>query len=159
MLTSDRILASFLIVFSALWCWWVVRSIPFIDDGSGLGSRGFPLGLGMLLGVLGLLLMLGSVRPGPVDEGDEYEPPRGTEIWAVTVTVLLLAGYAVLLFKTGFLIATAVIVAVALGPVLGVWRPVLMAGMSLGISLGVYLILHKLLGVYLPYGSWTNLAF
>ena len=51
------------------------------------------------------------------------------------------------------MIATALVVATAVGPVLGIWRPKLIFGMSLGLSLGIYLVFGKLLGVYLPYGK------
>jgi len=158
---SDRLLALILILVSALWCWGVVETIPGIDDGSRLGARGFPLGLGILLGFLGAILLVRTFLPAamtePVETGEET--PRRTELWAVAASVGLLVLYAALLQYTGFLIATFVTTAIAVGPVLRVWRPGLIAGMALGLSLGIYLIFGKLLGVYLPYGSWINLAF
>ena len=81
------------------------------------------------------------------------------ELGPVLAAAGLLAGYAVLLEQTGFLLATAAATAIAVGPILKIWRWRLIAGMSLGLSLGVYLILGKALGVYLPYGKLVNLAF
>ncbi|WP_108880503.1 tripartite tricarboxylate transporter TctB family protein [Anderseniella sp. Alg231-50] len=160
---SDIILSTILLVVSALWCWGVVTTIPGAEDGSRLGARGFPLGLGLLLGGLSLVILLQSLRPVSAETaGDEAEPSdisSGVEVWAITATVGLLVGYAVLLEYTGFMIATALVVAAAVGPVLGIWRPRLIAGMSVGLSLGIYLVFGKLLGVYLPYGKLINLAF
>jgi putative tricarboxylic transport membrane protein len=158
---SDRLLGLVLVALSSLWCWGVIISIPGIEDGSRLGARGFPLGLGVLLGLLGLLVFVRTLTPASQGAGvrPARETPPRTEIWAVGTTVALLFFYAVLLEYTGFVIATAVITALAVGPVLGVWRPRLIAGMSLGMALGIYLIFGKFLGVYLPYGKIVNLAF
>ncbi|NNJ75746.1 MAG: tripartite tricarboxylate transporter TctB family protein [Anderseniella sp.] len=159
----DIILSTILLVVSALWCWGVLATIPGAEDGSRLGARGFPLGLGLLLGGLSLIVLLQSLRPGPVETtSDEAATPdisRGAEVWAIAATVGLLVGYAALLEYIGFMIATALVVAAAVGPVLGIWRPKLILGMSVGLSLGIYLIFGKLLGVYLPYGKLINLAF
>jgi hypothetical protein len=158
---SDRLLGLILILVSALWCWGVVQTIPGIDDGSRLGARGFPLGLGLLLGGLGLIVLVQTIpgREDPEPETDAPAVPRKIEIWAVCVTVGLLAGYAALLEYTGFLIATFLITLIAVGPALRVWRPGLIAGMALGLSVGIYLVFGKLLGVYLPHGSLTDLSF
>ena len=159
----DIILSTILLVVSALWCWGVVATIPGAEDGSRLGARGFPLGLGLLLGGLSLIVLLQSLRPVAVETSDENTAPsgtsRGVEIWAIAATVGLLVAYAALLEYTGFMIATALVVVTAVGPVLGIWRPKLILGMSLGLSLGIYLVFGKLLGVYLPYGKLINLAF
>ncbi len=159
----DIILSTILLVVSALWCWGVVATIPGAEDGSRLGARGFPLGLGLLLGGLSLIVLLQSLRPAAVEASDEEAAAagtaRGVEVWAIAATVGLLVAYAVLLEYTGFMIATALVVATAVGPVLGIWRPKLILGMSLGLSLGIYLVFGKLLGVYLPYGKLINLAF
>lgn len=159
----DIILSTILLVVSALWCWGVVATIPGAEDASRLGARGFPLGLGLLLGGLSLIILLQSLKPGTVERsGEETETvdiSRRVEVWAIAATVGLLVGYAALLEYTGFMIATALVVATAVGPVLGIWRPKLILGMSVGLSLGIYLVFGKLLGVYLPYGKLINLAF
>ncbi len=143
-------------VFGAgLWCWGVVVSIPSTGDEARLGARGFPMAMGLLLGALGIVLVLQAlVRPSSVPEMGSLKG----EFRTVACTVGLLVGYAVLLEYTGFLIATIVTVAVAVGPVLGIWRWLLITGMSGGLGFGIYLILGKLLGVYLPSGKIVNLA-
>lgn len=148
---------------AALWCLGVVTTIPALDDGSRLGARGFPLGLGTLLGILGLIVFALSFRARQTgeEEDPDMEPavPFRTELWAVSATVILMTAYGALLEYTGFLVATVVTTAVGIGPVLGIWRPRLIAALSLGMALGIYLILGKMMGVYLPYGRWINLSF
>jgi putative tricarboxylic transport membrane protein len=160
---TDLLLGAILVVVASLWCIGVVATIPALDDGSRLGARGFPLALGILLGCLGLIVFV----KGFVSERHDINAsatkqtatPFGVEVWAILATVSLLAGYSLLMEYAGFIIATLLIVAVAIGPVLGIWKPRLIAGMSIGLSLGIYLIFGKLLGVYLPYGKLINIAF
>jgi putative tricarboxylic transport membrane protein len=159
---SNLLTGAVLLVVSLLWCWGVVETIPGADDGSRLGARGFPLGLGILLGVLSLVLLVQGLLTqidGESAEGEADLTGTRTELWAVLSTVALLCGYALLLEYVGFIIATVLIVVIAIGPVLQVWRAKLILFTSLGLSLGVYVIFGKLLGVYLPYGKLINLAF
>jgi putative tricarboxylic transport membrane protein len=53
----------------------------------------------------------------------------------------------------GFVIATVMVVAVILRIVLNMRSPVLLIAMPLGLGLGVYLILGRLLQIYLPRGT------
>lgn len=141
---------------AALWCWGVAATIPDAYGEGRLGPRGFPLIGGVLLGVLGLAVVAQSLRRAP-DAGDSR--PKPGEWGPVASAAGLLAGYALLLELAGFLLATAATVAVAVGPVLGVWRWRLIGGMALGIPLGIYLVLGKLLGVYLPVGRLVGITF
>ena len=144
---------------AALWCWGVVATIPDAYGEGRLGPRGFPLIGGVLLGVLGLAVVAQSLREAP-DVGDGGDGDRKPGEWGpVAAAAGLLAGYALLLELAGFLLATAATVAVAVGPVLGVWRWRLIGGMALGIPLGIYLVLGKLLGVYLPVGRLVGITF
>lgn len=176
---TDLITGSILLVISVLWCWGVVSTIPSAED-TRLGARGFPLGLGVLLGALGAVLAAKSsfTKPArtaslePHKDAPEFNSGdagltknsnpsshQRSELWAVVSTVALLLLYAFLLEYTGFIIATFLTVAIAVGVVFGLWRWRLLLGMSVGISVGVYLIFGKLLSVYLPFGKWINLAF
>lgn len=160
---TDLLLGAVLVVVAALWCIGVVATIPALDDGSRLGARGFPLGLGILLGCLGSFILIKGLNNGHSDTeastAERIVTPLSVEVWAIFATVGLLAGYNLLMEYTGFVIATFLISAIAVGPVLGLWKPKLIAGMSLGLSIGIYLIFGKLLGVYLPYGKLINIAF
>lgn len=163
--TADFLVGLLAVAVAAAWCWGVVATVPDLGDGTRPGPRAFPLGLGVLLGVLGAIVSAqGLLAPGPEgreapDPAGEEDPPGRSEPWAVCVTVGLLLAYAGLLHLLGFVIATAATVALAVGPVLGDWRPRLLLGFSLGFTAAVYLVFGKLLGVYLPVGTLANLAF
>ena len=56
----------------------------------------------------------------------------------------------------GFVIATVAAVAAFLVLVLDKRSPLLVAGMSLGLAFGIWLILGKAMGVYLPHGTLVD---
>ena len=91
-------------------------------------------------------------------------PEEDSAISAVDIRALLtvsglLICYGLALQQFGFLLATAGIAAIAIGPVLGDWRWRSILGASALLSLGVYFVLGKLLSVYLPVGKLLNLSF
>lgn len=153
---TDLLLGGLATIAAALWCWGVLATIPSVEGEGRLGPRGFPLMAGVLLGVLGIAVFADAALRRSSKRG---AASFNRELGPVLAAAGLLAGYAVLLEQTGFLLATAAATAIAVGPILKIWRWRLIAGMSLGLSLGVYLILGKALGVYLPYGKLVNLAF
>ncbi len=61
--------------------------------------------------------------------------------------------------QLGFLIATVLVIVTAIVGVLGLLRPVLIAGLAVGMAGGIYLVFGKLLGVYLPHGQLIDLTF
>jgi hypothetical protein len=71
----------------------------------------------------------------------------------LVATFGFLGVYMLLLDLFGFLIATVVGVASFLTFVLGKRSPKLVAGTALGLGFGIWLILGKAMGVYLPHGS------
>ena len=153
---TDLLLGCLMTIAAALWCWGVLATIPGVEGEGRLGPRGFPLMAGVLLGSLGIAVFAGAVlRRSSKHSVSSFNH----ELGPVLAAAGLLAGYAFLLEQIGFLLATAAATAFAVGPVLKIWRWRLIAGMSLGLSLGVYLILGKALGLYLPYGKLINLAF
>ena len=157
----DRLAGSILLVFAGLWCWGAVAMIPAGAGPGPVGPRGFPLGLGLLLAALSAILVASSfigARRHAADEAPQ-ETPLGIEAWAVASTLSILVGYGVMMYATGFIIATAVTVIAALVLVLGKrsWR--LVGGLSLGSAFGAYIIFNKVLGVYLPHGRWLDFWF
>ena len=76
----DRLSGGILLVVAIVWTAGVIWSIPGGDGEGQIGPRGFPLGMGILLGILSLFLIAGSIMNGqsdaaPADE-DTVEAPR-----------------------------------------------------------------------------------
>jgi hypothetical protein len=150
---SDRLAGTVLLLVALLWITVVFWTIPDVaGDGGRVGPRGFPLAMGVLLVVLSALMIAGSFA---ATEAGADEPGRSgrAEIWALLATFGFLGGYVALLLWFGFAIATAAAVAAFLVFVLKKRSPLLIAGMSLGLALGIWLILGKAMGVYLPHGT------
>lgn len=157
----EQLTGGILLLVAVIWTAGVYWAIPGGDGGGRIGPRGFPLGMGILLGILSLFLLAGSVVNGetgvaPDEEGVERPRTareRFAEKWSLVATFGFLGAYVLLLDLFGFLIATVVAVAAFLGFGLDKRSPKLIAGTALGLGFGIWLILGKAMGVYLPRGS------
>ncbi|HZD89049.1 MAG TPA: tripartite tricarboxylate transporter TctB family protein [Pseudolabrys sp.] len=158
----DRLAGGILLLVAVVWTGAVYWTIPGGGGGGQIGPRGFPLGMGILLGILSLFLIGGSVMnadgdAGPSDE-DSLDAPRTplqrlSEKWSLVATFVFLGAYVLLLDLFGFLIGTVVAVASFLVFGLDKRSPKLVAGTALGLGFCIWLILGKAMGVYLPRGS------
>ncbi len=154
-LNSDRLAGAVLLLVALLWIAGVFWTIPDVaGDGGRIGPRGFPLAMGVMLAALSVLLIAGSFAAVDVDadRDDEHWFDRA-EVWALASTFGFLGGYVALLTWVGFVIATAVSTAAFLVFVLKKRSPLLVLGMPLGLAFGIWLILGKAMGVYLPHGT------
>ena len=150
---SDRLAGVILLAFAIIWLVGVFWTIPEVADGARVGPRGFPEAMGVLLAVLSLFLIGGSFAGGEADEEPEEKTDRGADVWALVMTFGFLAVYVVLLDLFGFLLATIASTASFLVFVLNRRSPVMVAAVSLGLALTIWLVLGKAMGVYLPRGS------
>lgn len=147
----DRRLGVVLTLVALVWVWLVYTRIP--DAGTEWpGPGGFPLLLGVVLTILGVWMVAAPAGPRP---GSPIPAPRSPrDEWAAaggTFGVLIL--YAFLLEQAGFLIATPLVIVLALAGLLRVrrWLPVL--SLAAGFTLGCWM-LFEALGTPLPRGSW-----
>lgn len=155
----DRLVGSLLLAFAAAWTATVYLTVP-AGFGDSLGPRAFPLYLGVALVVLSGLMLLGTFRQtGVADETDEQtaKSTARTDLKTAGSVFAIIVAYGFLMQKTGFVIATLIIVAAAMGLVLGIRRPVPIALMAVGIAFGCWLIFGEILGAYLPPGTWVSL--
>jgi len=111
-----------------------------------LGPAFFPQLLGATLAVLAGALVVRAVlkRSDPTP----LPPARVGLLWAV---VGLLVGYAVVMPYVGFLLATPPLLA-AVTVALGLRQPLLVVAPALGITLVLYAVFGRLLGVLFPRG-------
>lgn len=159
----DLVFGSILLVFAVVWTGTVYYTVP-VGRGVGVGPQAFPLYLGAGLIGLAVLLLLNAWfgRPtgagGPEDEEPDMVPISAWPLTRLIVSVcLVIMAYGYLMQSAGFVLATAMVVAFTLWFVVGVRRPILVLGMATGITAGSWLVFGKILGAYIPRGTWINL--
>lgn len=159
---QDVIAGSVLLLFAIAWTAAVWFTVPTTDY--GVGPRAFPLWLGVALGVLSALLLLKGLY-GPygmgeaeaeAEEAEEHAISHRRRLWLVAVVCGLIIAFGWLMPKIGFLPATVLTVVVTLVGPLGERRPVVVIGMALGIAVGSWLAFGKILGAYMPAGTWIS---
>jgi hypothetical protein len=111
-----------------------------------LGPAFFPQLLGAVLAVLAVVLVIRALA----GRSDPNPPPpaRTGLLWAV---VGLLVAYGVVMPHVGFLLATPPLLA-AVTVALGLRQPLLVVAPALGITLVLYAVFGRLLGVLFPRG-------
>lgn len=155
----ERIAGSILFAVACIWSVGVWLTIPGAAEAGRIGPRGFPLAMGFALAGLSALLVIRSFGIGGAADP---EPEAGgttndrSEWFGVLATFGFLVGYVLLLPWIGFVMATVACCALFLVYVLGKRSPALVAGMSLGLGFGIWLILGKAMGVYLPRGVFFD---
>lgn len=153
----DRITGSVLLVVALVWIVLVFQTIEPSQDANA-GPRAFPLFFGIVLAGLSLVMLLQTFWPRAVAESDVPAAAR-KEGWSVAATIGAIVIYGALLEPLGFIVSTVLVVAVIMIVVLRMRGPVTIAAMSVGLSLGCYLVFGKLLGTYLPPGTWITVHF
>ncbi|WP_102224457.1 tripartite tricarboxylate transporter TctB family protein [Acidimangrovimonas sediminis] len=176
----DVAIGTVLALIGLAWTLEVVRTIPAGTGGGDVGPRAFPLLYGVLLIVLSAgwalsrLLLTGeeaeappprpaqpsSSAAGATEEDatpEAGDTPRARVVaLALTLFVVLLYGW--LMTRVGFLTATFAVVLFAALVVLRERRPVVVAGMAVGVTAATWLIFEVILGIPLATGSWINLG-
>ena len=154
----NRIAGAALLVVALGWI-VVVEDTIAPSAGTTAGPRAFPLFFGLALAALSVVLLFQGFRPTAEEERTPEAPLLPNEHVAVIATIGSMVAYAALLEPIGFIPSTALVVAGLMICVLRIRNPVLIAAMSLGLSLGCFLVFNKLLGTYLPPGTWLSINF
>lgn len=146
---AERLMALALLLFSLAYLALGTRiPVPDSSDDSPFSARSFPLALGVLGAVLSAVLV---VRPGAT-------APVGVAgfAWGRTVGLLaLMAGFALAIPYLGFAVTSALFLAGGFR-LLGERRPVVLAPVAIGVSLGFWAMFHAL-GVTLDWGVFERL--
>jgi len=141
MIRSDRILGAVGLILGVAFIWGATLiETGFIVD--ALGPKSFPI-------IIGSVLVLGSgyvlVRPDP-----EPAWPALAGVLEILGAIVVLIGYALALEPVGFVISTAVAASLLS------WRlgssPLGGVLCGIGISVGIYVIFHLVLGLSLARG-------
>lgn len=153
----DRVTGAVLFGIALAWIAASRTAIPEGFSGSYFGPRTFPLWLGILLAALAAFLFLGSFQrkaeePGGGDAAAE-EGELGSELWGLAAAIGFLLVYFLLMGWLGFLAGTVITVAAFLWFVLGKRSPTLVIAMPIALAVGIWLLMGKFMGLYLPPGS------
>jgi hypothetical protein len=158
----DLIFSSILLAFAVAWTVTVYYTVP-PGRGFGVGPRAFPFYLGVaLIGLSALLLITTILKAGPPpDTAGEDEPALAPiafwpQMRIIASVFVVIGAYGYLMQNAGFVLATLMVVSFTLWVVVGVRRPLLVLGMSVGITGGSWLVFGKILGAYIPRGTWVS---
>ena len=138
MFASDRIFGAVVVLGSLAYVASASQiAAPFFSD--PLGSRAFPMGVGLVAALCGLAMMW---RPD-----DEPDWPALRSLGALAVATVALVAYAYALRPLGFLLPTAVAAALLSFQIAP--RPVAAVLTGIGLSVGLYVLFRLLLGLSL----------
>jgi len=158
----DQIVGTLLLAFGVVWTGVVYLTVS-PGFGDGIGPRAFPLGLGVLLVFLSALLLISGFRktraqaeeaPEDATETDGFTEKGRAELRMVASVFAVIVAYGFLMEKIGFEIATVLTVTASMWLVLGIRKPTVIAAMAIGLAGGCWLVFGKILGAYLPPGTW-----
>lgn len=161
---QDIVLGAALVVLAAIWTWLVIDTIPPGFGDGEIGARAFPLTFGIMLLTLAaallLRLLLSRGADPAADSVTDAEMPEVQRLCWLPALILLgeIVLYGFLLEKIGFILATPIVVLLVMLVNLRVLSLPKLLGMSLGLTVGCWLIFEKVLGIYLANGTWINLG-
>lgn len=162
----DMVVGAVLFSFATAWTITVYVTVPI---GRGIGPRAFPLVLGITLMVLSAVLVFANLRrqeeAGPVQPDPGVAEPGTAEdragLWltlrVMAYVCITIALYGYLMQKIGFVAATFLTVVLTLFFTLKERSPFLVLGMGIGITLGSWIVFGRILGAYIPRGTWISL--
>lgn len=155
---SDRLTGAILLLFAGAWIAFVLATFPEVTNGP-TGARTYPLASGVLLALLSAMLIAGSFlrRDRPAADGKPAAGIDAIERRGIAATFGFLVVYLALLNYVGFILATVIALAGFLYLMLGKRSPWLLIGYPAGFAFGIWFLLGKVMGVYLPRGELINL--
>ncbi len=161
---QNLLLGVVLLLLSGAWTWLVIDTIPAGFGDGDIGARAFPMAFGLMLAGLASVLIVKTTlasqprtgaEPAALSEGRRH----GQAAWFVALKVLtVIVIYGFLLERVGFVLATPVAVFLVMIAGLRGQSALKIAGMSLGLTAGCWLIFEKLIGIYLANGTWINIG-
>ena len=150
----DRWLGPCLLVLAIVWLWLAYTFIPAARGEGEPGPRAFPILLGIVLAMLGGLITASAFFPSAARRPDETATANRREVLIAAATFGLLLLYAFLLDKLGFLIATPIVVVLAMAGILRMRNWLFMAALAGGLTSVCWMFFVWLLKAPLPRGLW-----
>ena len=162
--SRERITGLAILAFSVLWIVVVWRTIPDGTPGT-VGPRAFPLVLGGALALLACIQIGRTFRPARQSANgdtslDENAGPAAdgyVNLWMVAALFITIIIYGFAMEKIGFVLSTLLVVPAVMILILRMRNWQRIVGMAVGLAFGCWLIFGKLLGAYIPPGTWFSL--
>ncbi|TPW32938.1 tripartite tricarboxylate transporter TctB family protein [Pararhizobium mangrovi] len=158
---KDVATGSVFTLLAVVWCSYVWMTIPPGAGDGDIGPRAFPLLLGAVLGLLSAGFAVLRAFRGP----KSIEPPLdddagsgGNELATMLTLFCLIMLYGYAMQKIGFVLATALCVALTMTILAGDRAPVRIGAMTLGVTLGCWLVFAKIMALPLAVGTWISLG-
>ncbi len=155
----DRFVGLLCVLGGAFWAYTARTTISGNYEPPAGGPQMFPFLLGLLLIVLGILLTIigfASQKSELPGSSEVVDKPDKEEIRIVISTFAVLIIYGFLLEKLGFLIATPVVILLTFLGVLKIYSWRLVLSMTVGLTVGCYVLFGMVVGTYLPRGTWLQ---
>jgi putative tricarboxylic transport membrane protein len=150
-LPANRIFAIIIAIGALLYLYFAFQ-IPSFPIRRPVDSDLFPKVLGGLMLLLSIFLFFERPTQSAIGEEPENEPTTGRWGWIlVIITALTVAAYAWALPRLGFL-ASSVAMTVGLSWLYGYRRHIIVITVGVAIPLIMYLVLTRLMGIFLPRG-------
>jgi putative tricarboxylic transport membrane protein len=141
---GERLAALAILLFALAYFWLALGiKVPPSSDDSPFSARSFPLALGPIAAVLAFLLLLKPSHTEAIGAGS-FKWGRAAGL------IALMGGYALAINQLGFVVTSALFLGGGFA-VLGERRPVVLALVALGVSLGFW-GMFTLLDVKLDWG-------
>jgi putative tricarboxylic transport membrane protein len=150
----DRWLGPCLLGLAVVWLWLSYTFIPGARGEGEPGPRAFPVLLGIVLVVLAGFMIVSAYFPSRSRQPDETARTTLREAFIASTTFGLLIVYAFLLEKVGFVIATPIIVALAMAVILRLRNWLFIAALAGGLTAACWMFFVWLLEAPLPRGLW-----
>lgn len=154
-LNANQLLGLFLGLFSVGYI-WMAYQIPVFPLPRPVDSDAFPKVLGFIMVGLSIWLFLEKPEPkAPVDPSEQARIKAlswwGRPWWQVSITSLAILSYAFLLQPLGFVVAS-ITLGCGLSAYYGYRRHVINVLTSTAVVLSLYILLSRVMGIYLPTG-------
>lgn len=141
---KDRYLAIIVLVFGLVYT-LASWNLPRAPVGNPFGPVYFPLGLGVLVSVIGLLMLVQSLRTR--QETSRKPSKLSVRMW---IAVLFCVGYALVFNRVGFMISTFVFLTSFLLLLNGFKKWLMSLSIALLYTIGVWYLFEKVFLINLP---------
>lgn len=124
------------------------QGLTFAELGGAFSPMFFPsIALWLWIGLAGLNLLSGVLSK---------EPQQAAPLWRVAIIALGFVGYAWAIMSLGFLLSSVLFCVLCLIS-LGMRKPLVVAGFSIGLPAVLFILFNHVLMLPLPRSSWTHL--